>query len=430
LHHPLTPRQKHPHHPPLSCKPPRLLRAFLHLSLALALLLPALSSASSASAQIVRPADFTGWHLPVPAGQWLISRGPCGAGGLFTHQCGYYEDHCAIDLTPLAGSMEHVPVLAPLEGQVFFIGTRADSGLTLLLEHADGRVSALMHLAKIVVAPDQRVAQGQVVAYAGNSGSSTRPHLHFHVQPNVVERACLDLATLDETDLRTMTVTSHNLAWTDLVLADPPADLPAWLPFLAPPGTRTALPARLILAPGARVELPIALETASLPPGGLTYAGQPLLAAAESAGRTAFIVPLAAPAAPGEYARLLPLRGHPGRRAVGRALRLSFAVRDPAPAAGLGVVLISPAFVRPANWSRLTAAPELCWSEPASAGPAPLLFRVRVVGPAPADSGWIEAACWQSPALPPGTYHWKVFVRDGLGFMNRTNQRPFVFTLH
>jgi hypothetical protein len=141
-------------------------------------------------------------------------------------------------------------------------------------------------------------------------------------------------------------------------------------------------------------------------------------------------VPLTAPLAPGEYARLLPLSAGHGRRAVGRALRLHFAVRDPAhTAAGAGIVLISPAFVRTANWSRLAAPPQLCWSEPASAGPAPLLFRVRVVGPSPADSGWISAACWQTPALPPGSYAWKVFVRDGQGFMNRTNQRPFVFTL-
>jgi hypothetical protein len=401
-----------------------------NLTLVLCLLLAALASPPPAAAQIIRPADFSDWHLPVPAGDWLISRGPCGAGGLFTHQCGYYEDHCALDLTPLSGSMEHVPVLAPQAGQVFFIGTRADSGLTLLLEHADGRVSALMHLAKIVVAPDQRVSQGQVVAYAGNSGSSTRPHLHFHVQPNVVERACLDLSTLDETDLRVMTVRSHNLAWTDLVLVDPPASLPAWLPFLSPPGTRTALPALVILAPGASVDLPIALESASLPPGGLTYAGQALPAVEQSAQHTAFVVPLTAPAAPGEYARLLPLRGFPGRRAVGRALRLKFAVRDAAyTAAGAGIVLISPAFVRPANWSRLAAPPELCWSEPASAGAAPLLFRVRVVGPTPADSGWISATCWQTPPLPPGGYAWKVFVRDGQGFMNRTNQRPYVFSL-
>lgn len=403
------------------------------LRLALAGLLGLAGRAGSGAAPRLeaQAVDFAGWHLPVPAGDWLISRGPCGAGGLFTHQCGYYEDHCALDLTPLSGSMENVPVLAPQAGQVFFMGTRSDSGLTVMLEHEDGRVSALMHLAKIVVAPDQRVAQGQVIAYAGSSGSSTRPHLHFHVQPNVVERTCLDLGTLDETDLRTMTVRSHNLAWTELVLVEPPATLPAWLPALTPSaGAGAALPPLVILAPGTGVALPVAIATADLPLGVLAYAGQRLAPAAIANGLATFLVPIRAPVVPGEYAGLLELRGAPGGRTTGRALRLNYAVRAPAEtASSTGIVLISPTFVRPANWSRLSRPPELCWSEPASAGPSPLLFRVRIVGPTPADSGWIEAACWQTPALAPGSYAWKVFVRDGQGYMNRTNQRPFVFKL-
>jgi hypothetical protein len=52
-----------------------------------------------------------------------------------------------------------------------------------------------------------------------------------------------------------------------------------------------------------------------------------------------------------------------------------------------------------------------------------------VAGPQFADSGWIADQCWQTPALPKGTYFWKVFVRDGNGHMNRTNQRPYVFRL-
>src|SRR5260221_5402214 len=137
--------------------------------------------------------DFSDWHFPVPAGDWLISRGPCGGRGLYTHQCGYFEDECAFDLTPLTGSMLSVPVLAPQAGQVFFLGTRTDTGLAVLLRHADGRISALYHLSKIVVGLDQSVTQGQVIGYAGDTGSSTRPHVHFDVQPNAVERTCLPL---------------------------------------------------------------------------------------------------------------------------------------------------------------------------------------------------------------------------------------------
>ena len=89
--------------------------------------------ASAPNGQVQPAADFAGWHLPVPAGTWLISRGPCGSPGGFSHQCGYFEDNCAIDLTPLTESMLSVPVLAPQAGQVFFLGTRDDSGMVVML---------------------------------------------------------------------------------------------------------------------------------------------------------------------------------------------------------------------------------------------------------------------------------------------------------
>src|SRR5688572_22623456 len=200
-------------------------------------------------AQAPFPTDFTDWHLPLPAGEWVISRGPCGSGSGFNHQCGYFEDECALDLISAAGSMENVPVLAPQAGQVFFMGTRTDSGLALLLRHRDGRVSALMHLARIVVAPDQLVTQGQVVAYAGNSGSSGRAHLHFHVQPNTVERTCLPLYGLDDIDIFKATATSRNLAWPALSLPDPPAGLPAWLPLTTTATAETIVPDRVVLPP-------------------------------------------------------------------------------------------------------------------------------------------------------------------------------------
>jgi hypothetical protein len=105
-------------------------------------------------------------------------------------------------------------------------------------------------------------------------------------------------------------------------------------------------------------------------------------------------------------------------------------VRQPVDTSGsTGVVLINPTFVSPANYAELPAAPRLCWSEPRVAGPPPLSFRVMVVGAAPTDSGWIAETCWQAPHLAPGRYYWKVFVRDGQGRMNRTNQRPFAFSI-
>jgi murein DD-endopeptidase MepM/ murein hydrolase activator NlpD len=403
----------------------RLVRGLLR---ALAVLWLVALAAAPAAAQAPRFPDYSDWHLPLPAGAWVISRGPCSA-ALYHHQCGYYEDHCAIDLTSAAGSMEGVPVLAPQAGQVFFMGTRADSGLALLLQHPDGRVSALMHLSKIVVAPDQRVAQGQVVAYAGNTGSSGRAHLHFHVQPNTVERECLPLDGLDEIDLPKATAVSHNLAWSGLTLSDPPSDLPLWLPLTVEAAGVPVLPASLVLAPRGRVRLPVGLPAAQAAALDVYYLGRRLLPSTTSPFLSIYTVELSAPLAPGDYERLVQLRPAMGTNASpATTLPLSLLVRPPADSqAGAGIVYISPTFVSPANYSEHRSAPRLCWSEPAAAGPAPLSFRAMLVGPQAADSGWITATCWQTPSLAAGTYTWKVFVRDGQGYMNRTNQRPFVF---
>jgi len=50
-------------------------------------------------------------------------------------------------------------------------------------------------------------------------------------------------------------------------------------------------------------------------------------------------------------------------------------------------------------------------------------------GPGAADSGWISELCYTTPSLAPGTYFWKVFVTDGAGLMNRTNQRPLAVVI-
>jgi hypothetical protein len=393
----------------------------------LAVLLLAQLRAGPIAAQAPFPTDFTGWHLPLPAGKWVISRGPCGS-GLFHHQCGYYEDECAIDLTSDLGSMEAVPVLAPQDGQVFFVGTRVDSGLALFLQHPDGRVSALLHLSKVVVGPEQRVTQGQVIAYAGNTGSSGRAHLHFHVQPNTVERSCLPLTSLDEINLARSAAVSHNLPWTSLVLADPPAAMPQWLPLTQAPLAKPSLPARLVMAPLGRLQLPLAISASQLVGHDVVFGSRTLRPLVATPTESVFTLELVAPRAPGEYERLIRLR--PLSTSAGTVLRLRLSVRPPVvSSAAASIVLISPTFVGPANYSEHHTPPRLCWSEPAVAGEPPLRFRAMVVGPQAADSGWQADTCWQAPPLPKGTYFWKVFVRDGSGYMNRTNQRPFVFKI-
>ncbi len=374
---------------------------------------------------------FADWHLPLPAGKWGISRGPCRSGAPFTHDCGYYEERCAVDLVPVSGSMEDVPVLAPQAGEVFFEGTRTDGGLTLMVRHTDGRVSAFMHLARVVVAPDERVKQGQVIAYAGSTGSSGHPHLHFVVQPSAVERECVDLKGLDELHFAEGWALSRNRAWRDLVLPEPPALLPSWLPTLtitpALSGGAVLLPAQLWLTPGQALTLPVVTASGT---DGLTLNGLSLKLTARAAAGAVFALPIVAPATPGVYTQTL--QALVGARVAGPWVPISYTVRPASDTReSKELILINPVLLSPGNWARLRRAPQMCWREDPVAGRAPLRYRVMAVGPggsaAAADSGWISATCWQAPDLKPGIYQWKVFVRDGRGYMNRTNQRPQVF---
>jgi hypothetical protein len=312
---------------------------------------------------------------------------------------------------------------------VFFLGTRVDSGLAVLLRHADGRVSALMHLSKVVVGLDQSVSQGQVIGYAGDSGSSSKPHLHFDVQPNAVERTCLPLYGIDQVDTRLMTVHSDNLAWRDLVLPDPPPSLPDWLPLVGTQAATVVLPWRVDVAPGAQATMPIAISAAFLGSQAVYYEGRQLAPTGAANGYKLYRVTITAPLAPGSYLGSLafhvagPVTGSLPVAVVYQAVQ----PMDSRPAAGL--VWINPLMVNPPNAAVLTHVPRFCISEPAVAGPAPFSFRVMLSGPVPADSGWLAAPCWTPTDLPPGTYYWKGFVRDGQGHMNRTNERPRVFKL-
>lgn len=57
-------------------------------------------------------------------------------------------------------------------------------GNFVIIKHAEGEYSFLAHLipGSICVRPGQHVQCGQTIGQCGNSGHSTEPHLHFHVQ--------------------------------------------------------------------------------------------------------------------------------------------------------------------------------------------------------------------------------------------------------
>jgi hypothetical protein len=87
-------------------------------------------------------------------------------------------------------------VLSPAEGTATEVvsGVRDNSpgsmnpymalGNCVFIQHPAGEVSVFAHLREhsIQVAAGQKVQRGQLLGLCGNSGNSSEPHLHFHIQ--------------------------------------------------------------------------------------------------------------------------------------------------------------------------------------------------------------------------------------------------------
>lgn len=85
--------------------------------------------------------------------------------------------HRGLDLEAATGQ----PVTAAADGVVALTGGFYYAGSSVYLDHGQGLVSMYFHLSEVRVAPGERVARGQVVGLAGDTGRSTRSHLHFGV---------------------------------------------------------------------------------------------------------------------------------------------------------------------------------------------------------------------------------------------------------
>ena len=88
---------------------------------------------------------------------------------------GRREFHDGIDIAAPIGTS----VVAPRDGTVLATGRSTSFGVFLRLQHPDGYISFMAHLHSVTVAAGDTVRQGERVAYSGNTGRSTGPHLHF-----------------------------------------------------------------------------------------------------------------------------------------------------------------------------------------------------------------------------------------------------------
>ena len=73
---------------------------------------------------------------------------------------------------------------AAMNGVVSETGYNSSFGNYVVLSHHAGWMSLYGHLQTVSAKGGQRVATGQLIAYSGNTGYSTGPHLHFSVFKN------------------------------------------------------------------------------------------------------------------------------------------------------------------------------------------------------------------------------------------------------
>jgi murein DD-endopeptidase MepM/ murein hydrolase activator NlpD len=69
---------------------------------------------------------------------------------------------------------------APADGEIVHKGKSASGGNTLIVKHAADLFTVYYHLQKRAQGRvGDKVKVGDVIAYSGNTGASTGPHLHF-----------------------------------------------------------------------------------------------------------------------------------------------------------------------------------------------------------------------------------------------------------
>jgi murein DD-endopeptidase MepM/ murein hydrolase activator NlpD len=108
---------------------------------------------------LVNPVDITsifGWRVHPITGDWRF--------------------HSGTDL----GAPMGTPVLAAYSGRVSVAEFLGGYGLSILLDHNQGKQETrYAHLSEVFVKPGQWVQQGTVIGLVGSTGNSTGPHLHF-----------------------------------------------------------------------------------------------------------------------------------------------------------------------------------------------------------------------------------------------------------
>ncbi len=90
------------------------------------------------------------------------------------------ENHLGLDISALYGAQ----VRAPADGKVIYAQRMAAYGNLLIIDHGNGLTTRYGHLSRFAAKVGQRVKKNDIIAYVGNTGRTTAPHLHYEVRLN------------------------------------------------------------------------------------------------------------------------------------------------------------------------------------------------------------------------------------------------------
>jgi murein DD-endopeptidase MepM/ murein hydrolase activator NlpD len=128
---------------------------------------PAVRSKSVAAAPVTVAATVSSGYFSSPLSRYTKTQGIHGYNG--------------VDLAAANGT----PILAAAAGDVIVAkgsGYNGGYGAYVVIKHDNGTQTLYAHASSVIVSVGQRVQQGQVIAYVGNTGRSTGAHLHFEVR--------------------------------------------------------------------------------------------------------------------------------------------------------------------------------------------------------------------------------------------------------
>ncbi len=95
---------------------------------------------------------------------------------------GYIKMHKGVDFV----AKTNTPIYASGDGVISKLGSNKYSGNFLVIDHKNATTTLYAHINKFAdkIKKGKKIKQGELIAYVGNTGISTGPHLHYEVKVN------------------------------------------------------------------------------------------------------------------------------------------------------------------------------------------------------------------------------------------------------